>query len=115
MTLSFTVSDRFREAAEAWGDSRLVDEEEALETKAEQALLEIEHLVSGATDVEFAVDGDTVRYEPSEELEGFLEEQSAAAGLDPGELLALHVDLFARVFLDEERSAGGHHPDDPRP
>lgn len=115
MTLSFTVSDRFREAAAEWGDSRLMDEEEALETKAEQALLEIEHLVSGATEVAFEVDGDTVRYEPSDELAAFLESQADAADLDPAGVLRLHVDLFARVFLDEDHSSPGRHPDDPRP
>lgn len=115
MTLTFTVGDRFREAAAEWGDSRLMDESEALEAKAEQALLEIEHLVSGASDVEFAVDGDTVHHEPSDELAAFLEAQAADAGVEPGELLGLHVDLFATVFLEEDHSKPGRHPDDPRP
>ena len=115
MTLSFAVSDRFREAAAEWGDSRLMDEEEALAAKAEQALLEIEHLVSGASEVEFAVEGDTVHHEPSDELESFLESQAADAGVDPGELLGLHVDLFATVFLEADHSKPGRHPDDPRP
>jgi hypothetical protein len=102
-----------------WGDSRLMDEEEAIETKAEQALLEIEHLVSGASSVEFAVEGDVIRHEPSEELEGLLERQSDESGLEPEELLRLHVDLFARVFLEVEEGDGGTAdsglPDDPRP
>lgn len=115
MTLSFTVSERFRTAAAEWGESRLMDEEEALETKVEQALLEIEHLVSGAAAVSFAVEGDTVCYEPSDELAAFLDEQASAAGHDPGDLLSLHVDLFARVFLDDDQTAPGRHPDDPRP
>lgn len=115
MTLAFTVSDRFRDAAVEWGDSRLMDEEEALEAKAEQALLEIEHLVSGAAEVEFTVDGDVVRHEPSDELAAFLERQADEAGIEPGELLGLHVDLFARVFLEDDQSTPGRHPDDPRP
>ena len=115
MTLSFTVSDRFREAAAEWGDSRLMDEGDALEAKAEQALLEIEHLVSGASEVEFAVDGDTVHHEASDELESFLEAQAAEAGVEPGTLLGLHVDLFASVFLESDQSKPGRHPDDPRP
>lgn len=115
MTLSFAVSDRFREAAAEWSDRRLTDESAALETKVEQALLEIEHLVSGATEVEFAIEDGVVRYEPSEDLATLLEEQAAAADLDPGVLLGLHVDLFARVFLAEDDPAAGHHPDDPRP
>lgn len=95
-----------------------MDEEEAIETKAEQALLEIEHLVSGATDVEFTVEGDVIRHEPSDELERFLKRQAAESGLDPEELLRLHVDLFARVFLEDDTSqptAGSGFPDDPRP
>lgn len=115
MTLSFTVGDRFREAAAQWGDSRLMDEEEALEAKAEQALLEIEHLVSGASAVAFTVEGDTVHHEPSDELRAFLEDQAAESGVDPAELLGLHVDLFASVFLEEDQATPGRHPDDPRP
>ena len=101
-----------------WGDSRLMEEEEAIETKAEQALLEIEHLVSGATDVEFTVEGDVIHYEPSEEVEQFLERQAAESGLEPEEVLGLHVDLLARVFLEDDKTdptAGSGFPDDPRP
>ncbi|MFC6905165.1 hypothetical protein [Halalkalicoccus tibetensis] len=94
-------SDRFLEAADEWGDSRMLDEEEAIRSKAEQALLEIEHLVSGATEVEFEVREGIVRYEPSAELAAFLDEQAAAAGVDRTTVLELHVNLFARVFLDE--------------
>lgn len=100
--LSFTVGGRFREAAAEWGNARMMDEEEALEAKAEQALLEIEHLVSGATEVEFEVDGETVTHHPSDDLTAFLEAQSEATGLDPDRLLKLHVDLFARVFHDDD-------------
>lgn len=103
MTLSFPVSDRFADAAEEWGESRMKDPDEALEEKAEQALLEIEHLVSDATEVEFDVEDGVVRHEPSEELRTFLEAQSDETGVDPETLLKLHVDLFARVFLDSDQ------------
>lgn len=102
MTLSFTVSDRFSEAAEEWADARMIEFEGAMETKAEQALLEIEHLVSGATDVEFDVDGEEVHHHPSDELRAFLDRQAAESGIDPATLLKLHVDLFARTFLDDD-------------
>ncbi len=115
MTLSITVSDRFREAAADWADDRLVDEEAAIETKAEQALLEIEHLVAGAESVSFEVDGETVHHDPSQRLEAFLQRQAAAYGLDPEDVLALHVDLFARAFLDDEGGSGPEWSDDPRP
>lgn len=94
--------ERFLEAADEWGERRMMDEEEALATKAEQALLEIEHLVTGATEVEFEVREGVVRYEPSEELAAFLDEQAAAAGIDRETTLTLYVNLFARVFLDEQ-------------
>ena len=106
MSLSFTVDDRFYAAAEEWGEQRLMDTEEALETKVEQALLEIEHLVSGAHEVDFAVDGREVRYDPTDSLASFLESQAAAAGLDEATVLKLHVGLFASVFLDD----GGERP-----
>lgn len=104
MTLSFTVSDRFREAAEEWGDERMMDPEEAIGSKVEQALLEIEHLVSGDVDpdLDFEVAEDRVRYDPSEDLATFLDQQAAEADVDPGAVLKLHVDLFARVFLDDD-------------
>jgi hypothetical protein len=106
LTLRFTVGERFLDAAEEWGDARMMDTEDALESKAEQALLEIEHLVSGAHEVSFAVDSDgdtaTISHEPSDELTAFLAEQSEESGLDEARLLKLHVDLFARVFLDED-------------
>ena len=104
LTLSFTVDDRFLEAAEQWAETRMMDSEDALEVKAEQALLEIEHLVSGATEVEFDVDVDErmVHHEPSDDLETFLTTQADESGLSEERLLKLHVDLFARVFLDED-------------
>ena len=114
--ITVPVSDRFREAATDWGDSRLMDEDDALETKAEQALLEIEHLVSDATEVEFAVRDGEIHHHPSDDLEAFLAEQADAHDLDPADVLAMHVDLFARAFLeDAESGSGGADPDDPRP
>ncbi|NEU56990.1 hypothetical protein [Halorussus sp. MSC15.2] len=102
MTVEFTVGDRFVEAAEEWGDNRMMDREDAVETKAEQALLEVEHLVSGATDVSFDVEGRTVRHEASDELAALLAEQSAETGLDESELLRLHVDLFSGAFREDD-------------
>ena len=103
MTLDFEVGDRFIEAAEEWGEGRLMDRDEALRVKAEQALLEIEHLVADVTEVEFEVDGRTIRYDPSDELETFLQSQAASVGVDPAMVLKLHVDLFARAFLDDDQ------------
>lgn len=100
-TIEITASERFLDAAEEWGERRLLDEGDAVRAKAEQALLEIEHLVSGSTEVEFEVDGRTIRHEPSEELAAFLDQQAAMAEIDPETVLGLHVELFARVFLDE--------------
>ena len=104
MTLTFRVSDRLADAAAQWGEQRMMDDEEALEVKVEQALLEIEHLVSGDTEVTFELEdaGETVRFAPSDDLESFLADQAASADVAPERLLALHVDLFASVFLDED-------------
>jgi hypothetical protein len=99
--ISFEVSDRLYEAAEQWGEARLEDIDEALETKVEQALLEVEHLVSGAHEVTFELDGRTVHHEPTEELAAFLETQASSAGIEASDVLAMYVDLFARVFLDD--------------
>ena len=107
--LTIELSDRFLEAADQWGDSRVMTESAAVEAKVEQALLEIEHLVSGAVDVEFELEETTVRYEPSDDLVAFLEGQGAETGLEPDRLLKLHVDLFARAFLDDDRQT----PDGP--
>lgn len=101
MTLRFEVGDRFAEAAEQWADRRMIDRDEALATKVEQSLLEIEHLVSGSHDVEFDVDGREVRYEPTEELSAFLLRWASETGLEESAVLAMHVDLFAEAFLDE--------------
>jgi hypothetical protein len=102
LSLTFRIDDRFHEAAEEWGEKRMMETEKATETKVEQALLEIEHLVSGAYEVEFDVEGREVSYDPSEELSAFLARQAGESGLSESEVLQLHVSLFARVFLDDE-------------
>lgn len=104
--IEIPVSERFAAAADEWGDRRLLDDEAAIEAKAEQALLEIEHLVGGHEGVEFAVADGTIRYEPSAELSAFLDDQADRAGIDRATVLELYVDLFARVFLDDDRTEG---------
>ena len=101
LTLAFEVSDRLYEAAEEWADRRLEDIDEAMETKVEQALLEIEHLVSQSHDVAFEVDGREIRYEPTEELATLLRRQAEESGIDESAVLKMHVDLYANAFLDE--------------
>jgi hypothetical protein len=101
LTLAFEVSDRLYEAAQEWADRRLEDIDEAMETKVEQALLEIEHLVSQSHDVEFEVDGREIRYEPTEELAALLSRQAEGSGIDESAVLKMHVDLYANAFLDE--------------
>ncbi len=103
MTLAFEVGDWFYEAAEEWADRRMQDTEEALETKTEQSLMEIEHLIAEThtVDLEFEVDGRQISYEPTPELSEFLARQAAEAGLDESDVLKMHVDLFANAFLDE--------------
>ncbi|WP_306053143.1 hypothetical protein [Natronococcus wangiae] len=110
--LTIELSDRFLEAAERWGDSRVMTESAAVEAKVEQALLEIEHLVSGAVGVEFELGEEetTAYYEPSDDLASFLEAQGAETGLEPERLLKLHVDLFARAFLDEDQQTPDDRP-----
>lgn len=112
MTLAFEVSDRLYAAAEEWADRRLEETEEALETKVEQALLEIEHLVSSGYEVEFDVDGHEIRFEPTEELSEFLSRQADETGLTESAVLKLHVDLYANTFL-EEAEEQGRPPDTP--
>nr|WP_227357467.1 hypothetical protein [Haladaptatus salinisoli] len=102
MTVEFEVGDRFVAAAQEWGNRRLMDETQALETKAEQALLEIEHLVSGATNVTFEIEDRTVRHEPSDELATLLSQQADETGLSEAELLELHVELFSGAFRDDD-------------
>ena len=101
MTLSFEVDDRFYAAAEEWADRRMMDTEEALATKVEQSLLEIEHLISESHEVTFEVDGRTVHYEPTAELATFLATWAEQTGLEESQLLEMYVDLFANAFLDE--------------
>ena len=101
LTLAFEVSDRLYEAAQEWADRRLEDIDAAMETKVEQALLEIEHLVSQSHEVEFEVDGREVRYEPTEELAALLRRQAEESGTDESTVLKMHVDLYANAFLDE--------------
>ncbi|WP_224268088.1 hypothetical protein [Haloprofundus salinisoli] len=110
MTLVVPISERFREASEEWADTRLMDPEDALEVKAEQALLEVEHLVSGAHEVEFAVEDGELRYEPSDELAALLSSHAERAGVDEATVLGLHVDLFARVFLDDAAKRPSNAP-----
>ncbi|GAA0277167.1 hypothetical protein [Halobacterium noricense] len=98
--MQFEASDRLVAAADEWADKRMSDREDALETKVEQALLEVEHLVSGEQDVEFDVDERTVTYEPTDALAAFLDQQAESVGVDPADVLAMHADLFATVFLD---------------
>lgn len=102
MTLQFEASDRFYRAAADWADRQLMETSEALEVKTEQALLEIEHLVSDAHEVEFSVDGREITHHPTAELADFLAKQAAATGLDEETILELHVDLFARAFLEDD-------------
>lgn len=113
MSLEFEVDDRFYRAAEEWSERQLTDVEEALSIKVEQSLLEIEHLISGANEVDFDVDGRRVVHHPTAELSAFLERQSDATGLDESTLLKLHADLFARAFLedDSERPPNAPPPD----
>lgn len=105
MTLEVAVGDRLYDAAQRWAERRMTDPEDALETKAEQALLEVEHLVSGAHEVEFEVEGRRIRYEPTDDLAEFLERQAEETDLDPSDVLELHVDLFADAFRSEQRPA----------
>ncbi len=79
-----------------------MDDDQAFETKVEQALLEIEHVVSGATDVTFEVENRTVRHEPSDELATLLSHQSDETGVSEAVLLGLHVELFSGVFGDDD-------------
>lgn len=101
MTLSVTVGDQFHEAAEEWGEARMMDTGEAMRAKAEQALLEIEHLVADRYEVEFEVEGRTIHHEPSDELAAFLSARAEETGLDEATVLGLYVELFARAFTDD--------------
>lgn len=112
MAITFEPSERLREAAGEWADQRMMEDEEALEVKVEQALLEIEHLVSGGTQVTFELEdgGNQVRFAPSDDLATFLDRQAEESGLPAERLLRLHVDLFANVFLDEDSERPSNAP-----
>lgn len=94
------VSERLRDAADDWGEKRLAEGDDALETKVEQALLEVEHLASGATDVSFELDEDEIVYEPSPALGQLLNEQ-ASGDVTPSTILGFYLELCARVYLDD--------------
>jgi hypothetical protein len=104
LSLTIDLTDRFVAAAEEWAEARLEDQETALETKAEQALLEIEYLVSGRTEVSFDVDVDAaqIEYAPSDELATLLSAQADDTGLDESTILRLHVDLFVGAFPGDD-------------
>lgn len=102
MSLEFEVDDRFADAASEWAERQLMDEEEALEIKAEQSLLEIEHLISGSHEVEFDVDGRTITHYPTADLGTFLSKKAEETGLDEATILKLYVDLFTNAFLEDD-------------
>lgn len=96
------LSDSFHEAADEWAEQRVMTEEAALESKAEQALLEIEHLVTNSTEVAFELDDGDLVYDPSDGLYAFLSEQAEDVGIDPETVLSMYVDLFAGAFLSDD-------------
>lgn len=114
MSLEFEVDDRFAQAASDWAERQMMDEAGALEVKAEQSLLEIEHLISGSHEVEFDIDGRTVTHYPTADLAAFLGRKADETGLTEAELMKLYVDLFARAFLDDdtERPPNAPPPED---
>lgn len=98
------MTDRFRAAATEWGDDRFMSTSDALEAKAEQALVEIEHLASGGTEATFDIDPEEgiIRHEPSEGLANLLAAQAAESGVDEATVMQFYVDLFSRAFLDSD-------------
>jgi hypothetical protein len=102
VTLRVEASDRLLTAAEDWAEARMKDRDEALRVKAEQALLEVEHLVGDEMEVDFEVDERTISYTPSPDVEAFLAEQAAAAGIDEETVVKLYIELFADVFSDDD-------------
>ncbi|RMB18190.1 hypothetical protein [Haloplanus aerogenes] len=104
LSLTIDLTERFVAAADEWAEARLEERETALETKAEQALLEIEYLVSGRTEVSFDVDAEAGRidYAPSDELSRLLSAQADDTGLDEATILRLHVDLFVGAFPGDD-------------
>ncbi|AEN04995.1 hypothetical protein [Halolamina sp.] len=114
MRLEVRIGERLADAAAEWAESRMQEPEEALEQKLEQALLEVEHLASGTTELEFDLEnGETLVYEPSEDLEELLEQQAERAGIDPETILGLHLELFARTFLPDDSIQAGVGPGAP--
>lgn len=114
MTLEVTIGDRLADAAAEWAESRMQEPDVALEQKLEQALLEVEHLASGSTELEFELeDGDTLVYEPSDELLELLEAQAEQVDSDPATVLGLHLELFARTFLPDDTIQAGAGPGAP--
>lgn len=113
MALSVSIGDRLADAAAEWADQRMLDEDDALEQKLEQALLEVEHLASGTTELEFELDGRTLHYAPSDELGELLEEQAERIDADPADVLELHLELFARTFLPDDTVQPGAGPGAP--
>ena len=114
MALEVRVGDRLADAAAEWADTRMQEPEAALEQKLEQALLEVEHLASGDTELQFELeDADTLRYEPSDELRELLTQQAERVGSDPATVLELHLELFARTFLPEDAVQPGAGPGAP--
>ena len=113
MTLAVSIGDRLREAAAEWAETRMQEPDEALEQKLEQALLEVEHLASGTTELEFELSDDTLQYDPSDELLDLLEQQAETVDSDPATVLELHLELFARTFLPDDTVQAGAGPGAP--
>ena len=105
MNLTVELTDRFLDAADEWAEARMEDRETAIETKAEQALLEIEYLTTDTTEISFDVDPEAgeIRYTPSDGLAEFLADQADDAGIDEELLLRLHLDLFVAAFPGGDR------------
>ena len=114
MPLEVAIGDRLVDAAAEWAETRMQEPDDALEQKLEQALLEVEHLASGTTELEFTLEnGETLVYDPSDELAELLEAQAARAGIDAETVLGLHLELFARTFLPEDSIQAGAGPGAP--
>ncbi len=113
MALSVSIGDRLVDAAAEWAETRMQEPDAALEQKLEQALLEVEHLASGSTEVAFELDEETLEYEPSEELSALLNEQAERVDSEPATVLELHLELFARTFLPDDSIQAGAGPGAP--
>jgi hypothetical protein len=102
VTLRVEASERLLAAADDWADARMTERDEALRVKAEQALLEVEHLVAGGTAVDLDIDDGVISYDPSSDAEAFLAEQAANAGIDEETVVELYIELFADVFSEDD-------------